>query len=151
MDKKLFACIQYILASNTEILTRKKLELMLYYAYCWYMVINADKISQIKKSKLFETKFEAGVNGPTIPHFDDIMLQQLFIETKYQLNYDEIDILDQILKIYSHLTEHQLIKRTQSEKPWKEARGDAKSLDMCHNTLNDKTIYNYYVTKLEDK
>lgn len=148
MDKKLFACIQYLLASNIEILTRKKLELLLYYAYCWYMVINANKISQIKKSKLFETKFEAGVNGPTIPHFDDIILKQLFVNTQHQLNYDEIDILDQILKIYGHFTEYQLIKRTQSEQPWIEARGDAKSLDKCHNVLNDKTIYKYYMSKL---
>lgn len=149
MDKKLFACIQYTLASNTEILTRKKLELMLYYAYCWYMVINADKISQIEKSKLFETKFEAGVHGPTIPNFDDIMLQQLFIDTKYQLTYDEIDILDQILNIYGHLSEHQLIKRAQSEKSWIEARGNAKILDECHTALKDTTIYKYYINQLE--
>ena len=148
MDKKLFACIQYLLASQIEILTRKKLELLLYYAYCWYMTINADKISQIKKSKLFETKFEAGVNGPTIPHFDDIMLQQLFIDTQYELNYDEIDILDQILKIYGHFTEHQLIKRAQSEKPWIEARNHAKCLDECHNVLIDTTIYKYYMSKI---
>lgn len=148
MDKKLFACIQYMLASNIEILTRKKLELLLYYAYCWYTVINADKISQIKKSRLFETKFEAGVNGPTIPNFDDIMLQQLFVDTQHQLNYDEIDILDQVLNIYGNLSEHQLIKRTQSEKPWIEARGNAKCLDKCHNVLNDKTIYKYYISKL---
>ena len=149
MDKKLFACIQYFLASNIEILTRKKLELLLYYAYCWYIVINANKVSQIKQSRLFKTKFEAGVNGPTIPHFDDIMLQQLFVDTKHQLNYDEIDILDQILKIYGHFTEYQLIKRTQSEQPWIEARDDAKILDKCHTKLNDITIYKYYINKLE--
>lgn len=149
MDKKLFACVQYLLASNIEILTRKKLELLLYYAYCWYMVINADKVSQIKKSKLFETKFEAGVKGPSIPNFDDIMLQQLFVDTQHQLNYDEINILDQILKVYGHFTEHQLIKRTQSEQPWLEARGNAKILDKCHTKLNDITIYKYYINKLE--
>lgn len=150
MDKKLFACVQYLLASNIEILTRKKLELLLYYAYCWYMVINADKVSQIKKSKLFETKFEAGVKGPSIPNFDDIMLQQLFVDTQHQLNYDEINILDQILKVYGHFTEHQLITRTQSEQPWIESRDNAKSLDKCHNLLNDNTIYKYYITKFED-
>ena len=112
------------------------------------MLINANKVSQIKQSRLFETKFKAGVNGPTIPHFDDIMLQQLFVDTQHQLNYDKIDILDQILKIYGHFTEYQLIKRTQSEQPWIEARGDAKSLDKCHNVLNNKTIYKYYMSKL---
>lgn len=148
MDKKLFACIQYLLASNIEILTRKKLELLLYYAYCWYMVINADDLENIEKYKLFTSTFEASVKGPTINNFDDIMLQQLFVDTQHQLNYDEIDILDQILKIYGHFTEYQLIKRTQSEQPWIEARGDAKSLDKCHNVLNNKTIYKYYMSKL---
>lgn len=148
MDKKLFACIQYLLASNIEILTRKKLELLLYYAYCWYMVINADDLENIEKYKLFTSTFEASVKGPTINNFDDIMLQQLFVDTQHQLNYDEINILDQILKIYGHFTEYQLIKQTQSEQPWIEARGDAKSLDKCHNVLNNKTIYKYYMSKL---
>ena len=150
MNFKLFACIQYLLASNIEILTRKKLELLLYYAYCWYMVINADDLENIEKYKLFTSTFEASVKGPTINNFDDIMIQQLFVDTKYELSYDEIDILDQILNVYSHFSEHQLINLSQSEKPWIEARGNAKSLDKYHNLLNDNTIYKYYITKFED-
>lgn len=99
---------------------------------------------------LSTSTFEASIKGPTINNFDDIMIQQLFVDTQHQLNYDEIDILDQILKIYGHFTEYQLIKRTQSEQPWIEARGDAKSLDKYHNLLNDNTIYKYYITKFED-
>lgn len=151
MDINLFACIKYILDSDVKIKSRKQLQLLLYYSYCWYMTINADDESQIEDFKLFTTKFEAQPNGPTIPDFSELMIQQFVVDKQLTLSNDKIDILKQVLNIYGVLSESDLILMSTSEKPWKEARGNAKLLDICHNTLNDKTIYNYYVTKLENK
>ena len=151
MDINLFACIKYILNSNTEIKSRRQLQLLLYYAYCWYMTINADDESQIEDFKLFTTKFEAQPNGPTIPDFSELMIQQFLNDKQITLSKNQIDILNQVLDVYGILSETDLILLSTSEKPWQEARGDTKPLDICHNTINDKTIYNYYVTKLKDK
>lgn len=151
MDINLFACIKYILDSDVKIKSRKQLQLLLYYSYCWYMTINADDESQIEDFKLFITKFEAHVNGPTIPDFSELMIQQFLNDKQITLSKNQIDILNQVLDVYGILSETDLILLSTSEKPWQEARGDAKPLDICHNTINDKTIYNYYVTKLKDK
>ena len=151
MDINLFACIKYILDSDVKIKSRKQLQLLLYYAYCWYITINADDESQIEDFKLFTTKFEAQPNGPTIPDFSELMIQQFVVDKQLTLSNDKIDILNQVLDVYGILSETDLILMSKSEEPWREARGNAKLLDICHNTLNDKTIYNYYVTKLDDK
>lgn len=151
MDINLFACIKYILDSDVKIKSRKQLQLLLYYSYCWYMTINADDESQIEDFKLFTTKFEAQPNGPTIPDFSELMIQQFVVDKQLTLLNDKIDILNQVLDVYGILSETDLILMSKSEEPWREARGNAKLLDICHNTLNDKTIYNYYVTKLDNK
>lgn len=151
MDINLFACIKYILDSDIKITSRKQLQLLLYYAYCWYMTINADDESQIEDFKLFTTKFEAQPNGPTIPDFSELMIQQFVVDKQLTLSNDKIDTLNQVLDVYRIFSETDLILMSKSEKPWIEARGNAKLLDICHNTINDKTIYNYYVTKLDDK
>lgn len=151
MDINLFACIKYILDSDVKIKSRKQLQLLLYYSYCWYMTINADDESQIEDFKLFTTKFEAQPNGPTIPDFSELMIQQFVVDKQLTLLNDKIDILNQVLDVYGILSETDLILMSKSEEPWREARGNAKLLDIYHNTLNDKTIYNYYVTKLDNK
>ena len=151
MDINLFACIKYILNSNTEIKSRRQLQLLLYYAYCWYMTLYSDNENQIENSKLFTTKFEAQPNGPTIPDFSELMIQQFVVDKQLTLSNDKIDTLNQVLDVYGIFSETDLILMSKSEKPWIEARGNAKLLDICHNTINDKTIYNYYVTKLDDK
>ena len=151
MDINLFACIKYILNSNTEIKSRRQLQLLLYYAYCWYMTLYSENENQVENSKLFITKFEAHVNGPTITDFSELMIQQFLNDKQITLSKNQIDILNQVLDVYGILSETDLILLSTSEKPWQEARGEAKPLDICHNTINDKTIYNYYVTKLKDK
>lgn len=51
---------------NTESVSNKKLQKLVYYAYSWYLVLFNDNVKNLE-NKFFENKFEAWVHGAVYP------------------------------------------------------------------------------------
>ena len=160
MENKLQATIKYLIDSKVTDITPKKLQKMLYYCYSWHLVLTAedDSEDELSSSKLFNADIEAWVHGPVIAEvyekykknkYSEITDSDIDIEVKDFLNDDEIDSIDQVIEAYGHLNGHPLEQLTHSETPWIKARGECKPLDICKNKIEDKEIYNFYVSKLE--
>ena len=160
MDEKLQATIKYLIDSRVSDMTPKKLQKMLYYCYVWHLVLTAedDSDDELLNSKLFHADFEAWVHGPVIPEvyekykknkYSEITDSELDIEVGDFLNADEIDSIDQVNEAYGELNGNQLEQLSHSELPWITARGECKPLDICNNKIEDKVIYNFYISRLE--
>lgn len=161
LSKELKATIFYLLdEKDLPDMTPKKLQKMLYYCYSFYLAIMAhnDSDEEINTWTLFDEKFQAWVHGPVIPkvynkyknYKASIIENSGFSKEDIAgvLTQEQIEIIDEVIEAYGHLTGNSLESISHSELPWIEARGNLKSLDSCTNELSDKKIYNYYSSKL---
>jgi len=131
-------------------ITNKKLQKLVYYAQVWSLVLN--------NKKLFNERIEAWVHGPAIPRlyskfkkfeFDPITLDGSEFEN---LNFSnkQLDVLDNVWKVYGKYNAEYLEALTHSELPWQEARGDLPLSHPSNNVINLKTAKEYYARKLTE-
>lgn len=149
-----YTVADYFLSKSA--MSHKKLRLLLYYAYSWVLVIfNED--NRISK-KLFDESIQAWVHGAMIPkvyeHYkeygwDDIPKIENFDES--QIDAAVLDVLEQVWGVYGGFKTLQLEALHQKEKPWIEARGNAKAWETVETELSDKTIYEYYSSMMENE
>lgn len=134
---------------NKKAMSPKKLQKMLYYAYAWGLVYFNESVDELN-TRLFNESFEAWVHGPVIPcvyheykqyGYNDIPK----IDEKPLLPGDVEELMLDVLDVFGGFSANELERMTHNEKPWIEARGDAKPFDVCHTKLNDKTIYTFYL------
>lgn len=161
MDRKLSAIIKYLIdIKKVNDMTPKKLQKMLYYTQAWHLALTAedDSEEEISNSLLFSNSFQAWVHGPVIPEVynkyktnkSQPILDSTFtdIDPIEELNSDELASIDDVIDIYGGFNGNDLEVMTHREEPWIEARENKLPLDSSNKEINNKTIYNYYSSKL---
>ncbi|MCP8851474.1 type II toxin-antitoxin system antitoxin SocA domain-containing protein [Latilactobacillus sakei] len=136
-----------------ESISPKKLQKLMYYAYAWTLTLTNDSPDELN-NKLFNDKFQAWVHGPVL---SDIYHQYApygyhnidneNIE-KPNLANDIEDILEQVWDVYGKYSADELESLTHQESPWKVARAGVNPLESCQIELDDRIIYECYISRI---
>lgn len=130
------------------LLSHKKLQKLVYYAYVWYLVKNNTSRDDLK-NKLFDSNIEAWVHGPVCPDLYYAYNKNLI--SSYDIkNIDDNTkkILDLIIRIYGKYTGEELEYMTHNEEPWKNARKGCSEDERSNEQLKDIDIYEFYSSKI---
>lgn len=152
---------------SKESMTNKKLQKIVYYAYCWTLTIlnNPEEImsTELEKNfanKLFSEEIEGWVHGPVIPKlYHEYKKYGWSKIPKEELKKDYSDeiknIFDMVWDIYGEYDGDELENITHREKPWKKSRVGVGKFEPSNNKISDDHIYNYYskyiIESLEDE
>lgn len=160
-DIKLIArYIALSLMSKQMSVSPLKLQKLLYYTQAWNMVFFG------RDRQVFQDIPQAWVNGPVYPviyemwrdrnmceHLtpsdfgvDENNVASAFEDTTKALglNYEEMELLEQVVLKYGSKSQNHLIFLTHSELPWCEKREGLKPYERSTNLLSLDTMYNYY-------
>lgn len=119
-----------------------KLQKLCYYAQAWYATLYGEP--------LFRDRIEAWVNGPVSP-----LLYQHH-RGRYSIgrggikgNPDALDplqqnLVDQVLDVYGPLSPVQLVDRTHTEDPWREARKGLGPRESGDSEISVQAMVRYY-------
>lgn len=151
MDTNIEKAINYFL--NKESMSPKKIRLLLYYSYSWYLVLMNDDINHLN-NKLFNEKFKAWIHGPVLDSvYQKYKNYTLHIIHKKEINtndYNKItsDILNEVWTVYGKYSANQLESIVRQEYPWIAARNTLynKKENGC-SYIDDRIIYRYYKNK----
>lgn len=138
---------RYFVGKDNE-LTEIQIQKLVYYAYCWYIIVNNSNKNNISK-KLFKERPEAWIHGPVFRTLYNKMKcdKNLFLlDDKYNnsLNDDIKSFLDKIFDVYGKYSGNQLEEIAKSETPWIIARNGLSNKVKSKNKINDIVIYQYY-------
>lgn len=134
--------------NSKKILSNKKLQKLVYYAYSWYLV-KSNVNCQNLNDKLFDSKIEAWVHGPVCPDLY-FAYNNNSIKNHSCIKIDEKTkkILDLVLEIYGNYSGDELEYFTHQEMPWLNAREGYSRFQKCTEKIKDKDIYLFYSNKI---
>lgn len=124
-----------------------KLQKLCYYAQAWSLALN--------DSRLFENRFQAWVHGPMNPdlyHKYKNLGWNLIPNTTFDesvFSQDELDLLEEVWDVYWRFDTIYLKHLSQSEEPWRLARGDIHDYEHSDETIEEKHMKNYYKSLLK--
>lgn len=128
-------------------MTHKKLQKLCYYAQAWHLANYG--------TPLVPNHFEAWVHGPVAPDLYFIYrnwgwfpISQISIDEVQMSDPKTVPFLDLVYKTYGHYSGDQLENITHQENPWIEARAGCIKTDYCRNTISEKTMKNYYGSRI---
>lgn len=154
---------KWLLQHTKLALTPSDLQVLMYFAYAWYLFYYNDSADKLTK-KLFKAEYVAYVAQPI-----DLDLNSFYGKYKnepipvpdYRINIpvDCEEFLQKLVKSYGDLSHVQLLRLVESQNAYKKARGKLLPLspakDIKKHLLNDKDIYNsisevYYDSRREN-
>lgn len=137
-----FDVAKYILHKQGHISTWK-LQKLCYYSQAWQLAWTGKSI--------FPEEFEAWANGPVCPdlfyeHRGMFSIGENDISKgdKSNLDEDEKESIDIILKDYGNMEPYDLRELSHSETPWKNARGNLPEGARCQNVITKESMGEYY-------
>lgn len=139
-----FDVAKYILQKEGS-LTAMKLEKLCYYAQAWQLVWS--------EKRLFKNQIQAWENGPVTPDLYNWHRRQFIVDInsdlearcENNLNADEIDTINCVLRDYDKYTAQQLSDLTHQERPWDEIYKENKEPDgRCSAEIPVALIHEYY-------
>ena len=128
-------------------MTNKKLQKIVYYAYCWFIVNNNDSANV--RNVLFLEQPEAWIHGPVFPtlyenyrqYGRDIIPK---IEFNELIDEDLRELFEEIIETFGEYDGDQLELMTHNEIPWIEARKNYDINEPSNKLISLEDIYNYY-------
>lgn len=139
----------YIKDKQGGIISNKKLQKLLFYAYAWYLVENNSNSDKLK-NKLFDSRIEAWEHGPVCPEaYYAFKERKLSKDETEDIDCETEDILDIVLDVYGDYSGDELEYFTHQEQPWKNARIGYEKNQRCNELIKDKDIYNYYSERIK--
>lgn len=140
--------INFFLAKSS--LSPKKLQKLLYYAYCWVLALLNERPDNIN-IRLFNERIEAWVHGPVIPSVYHTYKSYGGANIPRICDFDEaiipddiLDILNQVWDVYGHYSGNQLEAISHQETPWINARNGLPPYEPCDNLISDECIFLYF-------
>lgn len=125
-------------------LSSVKLQKLLYYAQAWHLVFHSDS--------LFDDEIEAWVHGPVVPCvFRKYCGMGLSPLSRTASEIIARAHLQGVWRVYGKFDEWELERLTDSEAPWKEARGDLPLDAPCHNRISKESMESYYSSLLRGR
>ena len=138
-----FDVAAYILERIPGKMSTWKLQKLVYYSQAWHIAW--------EEKRLFPEKIEAWFAGPVVPKLFyshrgkfDIDRKELIKVNSDNLLPNEKESIDIVLDSYAKFSGFQLSQMTHDEKPWREARGNCKDDDICHNEITFEQMYEFY-------
>ena len=130
------------------LLSHKKLQKLVYYAYSWYLVKN-NKSGNNLNNRLFNSRIEAWVHGPVCPElYYAYNNNKISMYDGKKIDIDTKKILDLIIQIYGKYTGEDLERLTHNEDPWIIARKGYSQYERSSKEVQDTDIYNYYSNRI---
>ena len=128
-------------------MNNKKLQKIVYYAYCWYIVNNNDSANV--RNVLFLEQPEAWIHGPVFPtlyenyrqYGRDIIPK---IEFNELIDEDLRELFEEIIETFGEYDGDQLELMTHNEIPWIEARNNYNTYEYSSKLISLQEIFNYY-------
>ncbi len=135
-----------------------RLQKILYYCQAWSLAF--------LDHPLFRDEPEAWVRGPIYKKIYNIYNVKGAIwdqiknnnvgyvtlnENKLDLNKDQLEVIEEVIKKYSALPDIQLALITNNELPWNETRKDCEPFGMCDDKIKHKLMSDYYKSRLVEK
>ena len=137
-----FDVAKYILHTKGSMSTWK-LQKLCYYSQAWALAWT--------EKPLFDEDFEAWANGPVCKELFHAHQGKFVISEKEfpygsisELNADEIDTINIVLRDYGEMAPFELRELSHSELPWKNARGNLPEGAYCNNIISKTAIGNFY-------
>ncbi len=142
-----FDVAKYILEKEGSI-SAMKLQKLVYYAQAWSTVWD--------EKQLFNEPIQAWISGPVVPrlfgqHKGKYLIQSsdLEIGNSSNLNTDQKETIDSVLKYYSDKNSQWLSDLTHMEKPWKKAREGLAPDERGDNEITLASMQEYYSSIIE--
>ncbi|MBD3330642.1 DUF4065 domain-containing protein [Candidatus Peregrinibacteria bacterium] len=126
-------------------ISNKKLQKLLYYAQAWHLALYGEK--------LFKEDIEAWIHGPAVRKiytlykkfgFAPITINKIPTEKLNKLQKKQINLLEEIWKIYGKYDADYLEQLSHSEPPWQKAREGLDSTMSSKNIISDEEMKKYY-------
>ena len=142
-----FDVAKYILQVKGE-MSAWKLQKLCYYAQAWHYTWT--------EKRLIKEEFEAWRNGPVCPelfaaHKGKFMVgADDFQGQSDNLDDDEKDSVNEILKHYGDRAPYDLSEQSHFEDPWRIARGDLPEDAASHNVVTLESMGEYYGSLLNE-
>ena len=140
--------INFFLAKSD--LSPKKLQKLLYYAYCWVLALLNESYEQIN-IRLFNERIEAWVHGPVIPSvyqryksYGGMNIPGVKCFDNNLLSSEVLDILNQVWDVYGNFSGNQLEVISHKEYPYINARKGLPPYEPCDNLISDRDIFYYF-------
>ncbi|MCU0544022.1 MAG: DUF4065 domain-containing protein [Oscillatoriaceae cyanobacterium Prado104] len=138
------------LASQSDVeINAYKLQKLLYYAQAWDLAIYG--------TPLFNSDFEAWVNGPVVP----ALLEQYTSQFSWEAISEKVDrpqlpeqieeFLEEVAEAYFEYDDETLERLICSEMPWLEARGDLPRDEFCHTIISQESMKKYYSARVKEE
>ena len=130
---------QYIVESAPQqTISAIKLEKLVYYCQAWSLAWTGEP--------LFEEDIQAWANGPVIPNLYKFHAHRLNISkddaigNSSELSENEKSIINNILPTYIDKDHFWLVELIHLEQPWKKARGNCQSGEICTNVITQASM-----------
>ncbi|WP_053942361.1 Panacea domain-containing protein [Kallipyga gabonensis] len=140
---------------SKESMSPKKLQKLVYYAYAWSLTLLNDSINSLEYRLFEDAHPEAWVHGPVFPElyrqykrYGASDIPKRTGESNSTFSSDELDVLEQVWDVYGRYSANQLEHFTHQEDPWKNARVDCASYEVCTNVIKDRDIFECYADRL---
>ena len=136
--------------SAKEVMTNKKLQKLVYYAYAWYIALNNEDGNNINNRLSENTIFEAWVHGPVCRKLWNSIQTNYGIVSKYEgkinpLITGELEkFLNKIYKTFGKYTGDELEEMTHNEEPWKKARKNLAPSEPSSEPILEFDMFVYY-------
>lgn len=145
MDKKIKDTLNYIIELQPSI-TLKRLQSLLYLTHAYTLALDDKPLST--------EKFEAWHKGPTLKSvyskFKNNKTLTRLNEIS-ELNYDEKDLIEDIIYLYSQFSDETLSEHIRStDIAYITARNGLRCLDPCHEKLSNESIKEQYLELIND-
>lgn len=134
-------------------ISNKKLQKLVYYAYCWYLTFFNEDDEHIE-NRFFENKFEAWIHGAVYPElyqkykgYGSSPIPQYTGSLK-EFSSDDEDLLNQVMEVYGAYTGNALESICRQESPRQKARGNVSSNIASDNLINDVEIFKCFSERL---
>ena len=125
-------------------MSHKKLQKLCYYAQAWYVTI--------KNKPLFEDDIEAWVHGTVVPSLysqyktygSRAIPREVKIPNNVESNIEICEFLQNIYKVYGHLSANELELLTHTEDPWINARQGKSEWQPGYDSISLDDMKRYY-------
>lgn len=131
-------------------MSHKKLQKLLYYAYCWVLALMNESADNINL-RLFNERIEAWIHGPVIPkvyseykHYGAENINQIEKFNEKVFPEDVLDILNQVWDVYGKFTGNELEAISHRETPYIVARNGIPAYAASNNRISDDIIFKYF-------
>ena len=136
--------------SSKQVMSHKKLQKLVYYAYAWYIALYNESVDDINTRLCVDTQFEAWVHGPVCRKLYNICSDHYGTVPKYDGELHHLitgelkSYLENIYDTFGKYTGDELESMTHLEMPWQNARDNLLPSVPSKKIISEADMFIYY-------